>query len=204
MKIRGFRIELGEIEAALGRLPRVREAVVIAREDSPGDKRLVAYVVAAEGAALETAELRGALARELPDYMIPSAFVPLDALPLTPNGKIDRRRLPAPDLDAQIAHSYVAPRNAMEETLCRIFAEVLGLERVGVDDDFFQLGGHSLSAMQIASRIGSTFNVEFPLRTLFTAPTISGVATTLAAIERAQDSRVSATTDGSDREDIEI
>ncbi|CAN2534213.1 D-alanine--D-alanyl+carrier+protein+ligase [Methylocapsa aurea] len=146
MKIRGFRIELGEIEAALTRLPQLREAVVIASEDGRGDKRLVAYVVAAEGAALEIAELRGALARELPDYMIPAAFVALDALPLTPNGKIDRRALPAPDLDAQIAHRYVAPRNATEEALCRIFADVLGIDRVGVDDDFFQLGGHSLLA----------------------------------------------------------
>ncbi|CAN2534202.1 D-alanine--D-alanyl+carrier+protein+ligase [Methylocapsa aurea] len=143
VKIRGFRIELGEIEAALTRLPQLREAVVIASEDGRGDKRLVAYVVAAEGAALEIAELRGALARELPDYMIPAAFVALDALPLTPNGKIDRRALPAPDLDAQIAHRYVAPRNATEEALCRIFADVLGIDRVGVDDDFFQLGGHS-------------------------------------------------------------
>ncbi|WP_428991651.1 AMP-binding enzyme [Methylocapsa aurea] len=116
--------------------------MVIASEDGRGDdKRLVAYVVAAEGAALEIAELRGALARELPDYMIPAAFVALDALPLTPNGKIDRRALPAPDLDAQIAHRYVAPRNATEEALCRIFADVLGIDRVGVDDDFFQLGG---------------------------------------------------------------
>ena len=144
---------------------------MIAREDSPGDKRLVAYVVAAEGAALETAELRGALARELPDYMIPSAFVPLDALPLTPNGKIDRRRLPAPDLDAQIAHSYVAPRNATEETLCRIFADVLGLERVGVDDDFFQLGGHSLLAMTLVEHIASSTACRTDVRTLFANPT---------------------------------
>ena len=179
MKIRGFRIELGEIEAALTRLPQLREAVVIAREDSPGDKRLVAYVVAAEGAALETAELRGALARELPDYMIPSAFVPLDALPLTPNGKIDRRRLPAPDLDAQIAHSYVAPRNATEETLCRIFADVLGLERVGVDDDFFQLGGHSLLAVQIVSRIWRELERQLPLRSLFASPRIADFAAQL-------------------------
>ena len=179
VKIRGFRVELGEIEAALTRLPQLREAVAIAREDSPGDKRLVAYMVAAEGAALEAAELRGALARELPDYMIPSAFVPLDALPLTPNGKIDRRRLPAPDLDAQIAHSYVAPRNATEETLCRIFADVLGLERVGVDDDFFQLGGHSLLAVQIVSRIWRELERQLPLRSLFASPRIADFAAQL-------------------------
>ncbi|CAN2534219.1 Gramicidin+S+synthase+2 [Methylocapsa aurea] len=176
VKIRGFRIELGEIEAALTRLPQLREAVVIASEDGRGDKRLVAYVVAAEGAALEIAELRGALARELPDYMIPAAFVALDALPLTPNGKIDRRALPAPDLDAQIAHRYVAPRNATEEALCRIFADVLGIDRVGVDDDFFQLGGHSLLAVQIVSRIWRALERQAPLRSLFAAPRIADLA----------------------------
>ncbi|WP_428989538.1 phosphopantetheine-binding protein [Methylocapsa aurea] len=128
----------------------------------------------------------------------------LDALPVTANGKIDRRALPAPDLDAQIARRYVAPRNATEETLCQIFAQALGLERLGVEDDFFLLGGNSLSAMQVVSRIGSTFNIEFPLRALFTAPTISGAATTLAAIERARGGRTSATMDGSHREDIEL
>ena len=170
VKIRGFRIELGEIEAALTRLPQLREAVVIASEDGHGDKRLVAYVVAAEGAALEIAELRGALARELPDYMIPAAFVALDALPLTPNGKIDRRALPAPDLDAQIAHRYVAPRNATEEALCRIFADVLGIDRVGVDDDFFQLGGHSLLAMTLVETLRG-HGLRTDVRTLFANPT---------------------------------
>ncbi|CAN2534224.1 Tyrocidine+synthase+3 [Methylocapsa aurea] len=170
VKIRGFRIELGEIEAALTRLPQLREAVVIASEDGRGDKRLVAYVVAAEGAALEIAELRGALARELPDYMIPAAFVALDALPLTPNGKIDRRALPAPDLDAQIAHRYVAPRNATEEALCRIFADVLGIDRVGVDDDFFQLGGHSLLAIALVER-ARVERLHTDVRTLFANPT---------------------------------
>ncbi|CAN2534203.1 Linear+gramicidin+synthase+subunit+D [Methylocapsa aurea] len=170
VKIRGFRIELGEIEAALTRLPQLREAVVIASEDGRGDKRLVAYVVAAEGAALEIAELRGALARELPDYMIPAAFVALDALPLTPNGKIDRRALPAPDLDAQIAHRYVAPRNATEKALCRIFADVLGIDRVGVDDDFFQLGGHSLLAMTLVETLRG-HGLRTDVRTLFANPT---------------------------------
>ncbi|MGD9659469.1 MAG: amino acid adenylation domain-containing protein, partial [Methylocystis sp.] len=176
VKIRGFRIELGEIEAALMRVAQIRDAVVLAREDMPGDKRLVAYAVAVEGAALETAELRDALARELPDYMIPSAFVALDALPLTANGKIDRKALPAPDIDAEIARRYVAPRTPTEATLCRIWAETLGLERVGIEDDFFELGGHSLLAVQVVSRIWREFERQLPLRSLFASPTIAGFA----------------------------
>ncbi|CAN2534201.1 Linear+gramicidin+synthase+subunit+D [Methylocapsa aurea] len=175
VKIRGFRVELGEIEAALTRPPQLREVVVMAREDTPGDKRLVAYVVVAEGAVLETAALRAALARELPDYMIPAAFVALDALPLTPNGKIDRRSLPAPDLDAQIAHRYVAPRNATEATLCRIFAEALGLARVGVEDDFFQLGGHSLVAIKLVER-ARLEGLQTDVRILFAHPTPARLA----------------------------
>ncbi|MGD9659618.1 MAG: condensation domain-containing protein, partial [Methylocystis sp.] len=170
VKIRGFRIELGEIEAALISHPNISAAVVTAHEDHSGDKRLVAYAVAADGAALETAELRDALARELPDYMIPSAFVALDALPLTANGKIDRGALPAPDLDAQIGRRYVAPRTPTEEALCRIFAETLGLERVGVEDDFFELGGHSLLAIQLVARIKRQ-GLQTDVRTLFTNPT---------------------------------
>ena len=181
VKIRGFRIELGEIEAALARLPQVREAVVLAREDRGGEKRLVAYAVANDGAAVETSELRAALARELPDYMIPATFVTLDALPLTANGKIDRKALPAPDLDAQIARGYVAPRNAAEAALCRIFAEVLGLDRVGVEDDFFELGGHSLLAVQLVSRIWREFERQLPLRSLFASPRIAALATQIEA-----------------------
>ncbi|WP_428991063.1 amino acid adenylation domain-containing protein [Methylocapsa aurea] len=175
VKIRGFRIELGEIETALTRLPQLRAAVVLAREDKPGEWRLVAYVTAAEGAPLETAELRDALARELPDYMIPSIFVALDALPLTANGKIDRRALPAPEVDATRARGHVAPRNATEATLCRLFAEVLGVDRVGVEDDFFQLGGHSLLAIQLVARI-KRHGLQTDVRTLFANPNPSGLA----------------------------
>ncbi|CAN2534225.1 Linear+gramicidin+synthase+subunit+D [Methylocapsa aurea] len=176
VKIRGFRIELGEIETALTRLPQLRAAVVLAREDKPGEWRLVAYVTAAEGAPLETAELRDALARELPDYMIPSIFVALDALPLTANGKIDRRALPAPEVDATRARGYVAPRNATEATLCRLFAEVLGVDRVGVEDDFFQLGGHSLLAIQLVERLRLE-RLQTDVRALFANPTPARLTT---------------------------
>ena len=144
VKIRGFRIELGEIEAALSRIPGVREAVVLAREDSPGDKRLVAYVAGSNGAEPAAAALRAALQRELPDYMVPAAFVVLDALPLTSNGKVDRKALPAPDIGAQVAPQYVAPRTPAEEMLCRIWAEVLGIERAGIEDNFFEASAGTL------------------------------------------------------------
>jgi acyl carrier protein len=175
VKIRGFRIELGEIEAALCRHPEVREAVVLAREDQPGEKRLVAYVVPREGEGSAAADLRAALAHDLPDYMVPAAFVTLDALPLTPNGKIDRKALPEPDIGAQVAPRYVAPRTPTEETLCRIFAEVLGLDRVGVEDNFFELGGHSLLAVQVISKIYAAMQVSLTLRWIYEAKTVSSL-----------------------------
>ncbi len=170
VKIRGFRIELGEIEATLARVAQVREAIVVAREDEASGKRLVAYLTKAEGAAPDVAALRAALQRELPDYMVPSAIVVLDAIPLTPNGKIDRKALPAPDSGAQLAHRYVAPRNATEETLCRIWAEALGVERVGIDDNFFELGGHSLLAVTLIERLRRE-GLASDVRSLFAHPT---------------------------------
>ncbi|MGO9768622.1 MAG: non-ribosomal peptide synthetase, partial [Roseiarcus sp.] len=181
VKIRGFRIELGEIEAALARLPQIRDAVVLAREDGGEEKRLTAYVVARNGARPVADELRTALERLLPHYMVPSVFVTLDALPLTTNGKIDRKALPAPDIDAEIARRYVAPRTPTEAALCRIWAEVLGLERVGVEDDFFELGGHSLLAVQIVSRIWREFERQLPLRSFFASPVIAEFAAQLNA-----------------------
>ncbi|MEW5928458.1 MAG: amino acid adenylation domain-containing protein [Gemmatimonadota bacterium] len=175
VKVRGFRIELGEVEAALRAQPGVSEAVAVVREDAPGDRRLVAYVVAAEGGSAPTAaELRAGLRRRLPEHMVPGAFVPLESIPLTASGKIDRRALPAPERGP--AGAYVAPRTPAEEVLSGIWAEVLGSGRVGVEDGFFELGGHSLLATRVVSRARQAFGIEVPLRALFEAPTVAALA----------------------------
>ncbi|NOZ57523.1 MAG: amino acid adenylation domain-containing protein, partial [Calditrichaeota bacterium] len=177
VKIRGYRIELGEIEGVLGRHDKVEQAVVLAREDRPGDRRLVAYVVPKQGAQLSAGELREFLQQHLPDYMIPAAFVEMESLPLTPNGKIDRRALPAPDYTSSgEEHQYVAPRTPVEELLAGIWEEALGLEKVGVLDNFFEIGGHSLLATQVVSRIRETLDVELPIRVFFERPTVAGMA----------------------------
>ena len=177
VKIRGFRIEPGEIEAALLSQADVKEAVVVAREDAPGEKRLVAYVVAAgwQRRRMQGA-LRAHLKRSLPEYMVPSAFVVLEGLPLTPNGKLDRKALPAPEAAAAGAATYVAPRTADEEVLARIWSEVLKIERVGIDDNFFELGGHSLLAMRVIARMRDALAVELPLRALFEVTTVRELA----------------------------
>jgi acyl-coenzyme A synthetase/AMP-(fatty) acid ligase/acyl carrier protein len=180
VKVRGFRIELGEIETALGQHPGVRDAVVVVREDAPGGKRLIAYVVAREELTLTTSEMRDYLKMTLPEYMVPSSFVVLETLPLTATGKVDRNALPAPEqARPELTQAYVAPRTAVEEVLCRFFSEVLQIEPVGVRDSFFELGGHSLLATQISSRVRAAFQVELPLRTLFEAPTVERVAASL-------------------------
>jgi amino acid adenylation domain-containing protein/non-ribosomal peptide synthase protein (TIGR01720 family) len=181
VKIRGYRIELGEIEAALAEVPGVETAVVLAREDRPGEKRLVAYVVPNGSASAST--LRETLKTKLPGYMVPSAFVSLGALPLTPNGKIDRKALPAPDAP-ELDERYVAPRTPVEELLAGIWCEVLNLERVGIRHDFFDLGGHSLLATRVVSRIRSLFGVELPLRSMFERPTIERLATEIETAKR--------------------
>src|SRR4028119_825011 len=168
IKIRGFRIELGEIEAVLGQHPAVQEAVVVVREDVPGNKRLVAYVVVNQLAAPTIPHLQQFLKQKLPEYMVPSAFVQLSALPLTPNGKIDRRALPAPDTSRPSGEgAYVAPQTPVEEMVAGIWTDVLEVKQVSIHDNFFDLGGHSLLATQLISRLRDTFGVDFPLRGLF-------------------------------------
>ncbi|HEX6046470.1 MAG TPA: amino acid adenylation domain-containing protein, partial [Pyrinomonadaceae bacterium] len=176
VKVRGFRIEVGEIEAVLLRQPAVREAIVIAREDVSGDKRLVAYVVAGEPAPA-ISELRKALHEKLPEYMMPAAFVLLDSLPLTSSGKINRRALPAPEqATPSNGEPYVGPSTPTQERLAAIWTEILRLEQAGIHDNFFALGGHSLLATQMVLRVRDAFQIELPLRRLFESPTIAGLA----------------------------
>ncbi|MCU1716788.1 amino acid adenylation domain-containing protein [Pseudomonas sp. 5P_3.1_Bac2] len=174
VKIRGFRIELGEIESALSEHPQVANAAVLLREDRPGHQQLVAYVTAVEGAALETQALRDYLGDSLPDYMVPSAIVLLEVLPLTINGKLDRRALPAPVLSHHGGRQQAA--SLQEEILASLFAQVLGVDEVFMDDDFFSLGGHSLLVMRLVSLIRSRFDIELPIRAIFEAPTVAQLA----------------------------
>jgi amino acid adenylation domain-containing protein len=180
VKIRGFRIELGEIESVLTQHRNVREAVVVAREDVPGEKWLVAYMVvddASSSGGVSGEALRAYLQERLPEYMVPTAFVPLESLPLSSNGKVDRKRLPVPgSADRASGAVYTAPRTPLEEALTEIWGEVLRIEQVGIHDDFFELGGHSLLVTQVASRVRETFDVDLPVRTVFDAPTVALLA----------------------------
>ncbi|HEY9629833.1 MAG TPA: amino acid adenylation domain-containing protein [Coleofasciculaceae cyanobacterium] len=182
VKLRGFRIELGEIEATLSQYPTVREAVMVAKEDPFGNKSLVAYIVPQGEVTIR--ELREFLQQQLPDYMVPSAFVSIAQLPLTPNGKVDRKALPEPGLEQLIRVSTDStPSNPIEEMLVGIWTSVLGIDRVGIHDHFFELGGHSLLATQVISQIRQLFQIELPLRRLFELPTIAQLSQAIAATQ---------------------
>jgi amino acid adenylation domain-containing protein len=198
VKLRGFRIELGEIEAALSECAGVNQAVVVLREDVPGDQRLVAYLTTA-GSDPDTNSLREQLYASLPQYMVPSAFVVLDAIPLTPNGKVNRKALPAPDWGAE--QEYVAPGTPTEEKLAEIWQAVLQIERIGIHDNFFVLGGHSLLATQLVARIRHTMSMELPLLYIFDYPSIASLAIAIEAFRAAtSDTDI----DDEDMEDISI
>ncbi|WP_344174608.1 amino acid adenylation domain-containing protein, partial [Pilimelia columellifera] len=184
VKLRGFRIELGEVESALTACPGVTRSAVMIREDRPGDRRLVGYLVPAQGATIEPTALRERMARMLPYYMVPAVFVPLAALPLTANGKLDRAALPAPA--AELGGAGRPPRDAQEELLCSLFAELLNVSDIGCDDNFFERGGHSLLITRLAGRIRAVLNAEVSIRDLFEAPTVAGVR---ALIERCAPAR---------------
>jgi acyl carrier protein len=175
VKVRGFRIECGEVEGVVRQHPAVGEAVVLAYEHGPGDKRLAAYVTAAPGAEIEPDGLRRFLEAKLPGYMVPAAVVALPAFPLSPNGKLDLRALPRPTASTPES-AYRPPRTSLEEQLAGLWAEVLGVKRVGLQDDFFALGGHSLLATRLAARVRSVLEIELPVRALFETPTLAGLA----------------------------
>jgi aspartate racemase len=183
VKIRGFRIELGEVEAVLGRHPAVQKAVVVAREDVPGEKRLVTYIVSNGSAKSEPPSidsLRNFLREKLPPHMVPPFFVFLEKLPLTPNGKIDRRALPSPDhAQYEVARGFVAPRDPLEQSLAQIWSKVLNLKKIGIHDNFFDLGGHSLLAVRITAEIERLFEKNLPLAIFLQAPTIADLANKL-------------------------
>ena len=180
-KLRGFRVELGEVQAVLAGAPGVGQAVVVVREDRPGDRRLAGYVVPAAGQAVDGRGLREWMAGRLPDYMVPSAVTVLETLPLTVNGKLDRAALPAPDYRTAADAGYVTPGTAREEVLAQLFAEVLGVDRVGVDDSFFDLGGHSMMAAKLATRVRSVLGMEAELQDMFEAPTVAKLIARLDA-----------------------
>jgi amino acid adenylation domain-containing protein len=184
VKIRGYRIELGEIEAILSKASGVKETVVISQGDSLGNEKLVAYIVAKFQHKPPIEDLRAQIKRSLPDYMVPSQFVFLEALPLTPSGKIDRRSLPAPDqARPELESSYAAPESVIEDALAGIWADVLGIEQVGVNDNFFELGGHSLLATMVVSRLRYVFKLDISLITIFQGPTIAELSNALLAQE---------------------
>ncbi|MDG1462838.1 MAG: non-ribosomal peptide synthetase, partial [Gammaproteobacteria bacterium] len=182
LKFRGFRIEPGEIEAALVNSKNVELAAITLREDTPGDKRLVGYITAEPGSAVDLPQLKADLQSRLPEYMIPSPIVILDAMPTTPSGKISRRDLPVPNISRD-SENYAEPRNELETSLMELWEEVLSVEKIGIHDDFFELGGHSLLATQLISRIRDIFKLELPLKYIFRNPTIAGLGEQISALK---------------------
>ena len=184
VKVRGFRIELGEIEAVMRSHPAVCETVVVSRHVSPGDERLVAYATLIDGIEPPSGQdLRNHLRTLLPGYMVPASVLVLDDLPVTPAGKIDRRRLPLPDGSAADSAAFVEPVTELERQVADLFGELLGIDRVGMHDDFFDLGGHSLLATKLVSQVRERFRVELPLRYFFETPTVSGLCDRIAAAD---------------------
>lgn len=179
VKIRGFRIELGEIEATLAELPEIQQTAVIVREDSPGDKRLVAYIAPSKERSVELAGIRNYLKRKLPDYMVPSSFVMLDTIPLTPNGKLNRKRLSRAE-GGGFENAYVSPRTESEKRITAIWSDVLGIDRIGIFDNFFEIGGNSLLATQMVARLRAVLSVELPVSRVFDRPTVAGVSEAVA------------------------
>jgi amino acid adenylation domain-containing protein len=188
VKIRGFRIEPGEISSVIASHPKVREAVVLVREDVSGDRRIVAYFVPNRAAVLSMDDLRAWVRSRLPDYMVPAAMVSMKSIPLTPNGKVDRRALPPPESGG--SHEFVSPRTASEAIVAEIWKEVLRVERVGAEDDFFELGGHSLLLTQVVSRLRRAFERELPIRWVFETPTVAGLAGRIDAARREELARL--------------
>ena len=182
VKIRGFRIETGEIEAILSQYPHVQQVIVIALEDDLGQKRLVAYVVS-DNPSISPPEICQFLQQQVPDYMVPAAVLILETLPLTPNGKVDRQALPSPDLTRSLTTEFIAPRTPTEQAIAEIWSTVLGVEAIGIHDDFFALGGHSLLATQVVSRLQQTFGLQFPLRQIFDTPTVKGLGESLTVLQ---------------------
>jgi amino acid adenylation domain-containing protein len=204
VKIRGFRIELGEVEAVLTQHPAIRETVVIARENIALDKQLVAYVVPHQEPAPTNSDLRRFLKAQLPDYMMPSAFVVLEALPLTPNGKVDRRALPQPELRPELEPTFVAPQTPTEELVASIWEKVLRVSQVGINDNFFELGGHSLLATQLLLQVNDACRVELPLSKLFEAPTVASLSNYIEAISWVNQSLDTSNNIVSTREEVEF
>jgi len=187
IKLRGYRIELGEIESIISKHEVVRDVAVMLREDEPSDKRIVAYLVVENNDERSIGEIRRYIKEKLPEYMVPTSFVVVEALPLTPNGKVDRKSLPRPDQTRGASgDEYVAPRSELEEGVARIWAAVLGVDKVGVNDNFFELGGHSLLATQVVSRIRDAYNIEVPLIQVFESPTVAQFAVRIDKEEAGQ------------------